>query len=375
MSNIVILGSTGSIGTQTLDVIRHLSACKVLGLAAGTNLNLLRKQVQEFQPDLVSIEDSQDAGLLRDEFSVKAYSGLEGLLTLATDPRCDIVVVALVGALGLKPTLAALRAGKRVALANKETLVAAGHLVMEFKSQIVPIDSEHSALWNLFWGRDKDQISKIILTASGGPFLKHKGSLEDVTVQEALAHPRWEMGDKISIDSATLMNKGLEVIEAHWLFGFPYDKIEVVIHPESLVHSLVQLHDGSFLAHLGRADMRIPIQYALSYPQVVPSAVEPLDLTKCGPLSFLPVDRQRFPSLDLAYRAGRSGGEQPIALNAANEEAVRAFLQGELKFKEIPRLVREVTAGFSGKSFPSLEQILAIDAEARERARRLLQKY
>lgn len=374
MSNIVILGSTGSIGTQTLDVLRHLPEYRVFGLAAGSNVELLRAQIREFKPQIAYIQDPQQATALREEFSIPVYSHPDSMCTMVTDPACDVVVTALVGVMGLKPTLAALQAGKRVALANKETLVAAGHLVMDYKSQIIPIDSEHNALWHCFFGRDKKQVAKIILTASGGPFRNYRGSLADVSIEQALAHPRWDMGAKISIDSATLMNKGLEVIEAHWLFDFPYSAIDVVIHGESIVHSLIQLQDGSLLAHMGSTDMRLPIQYALTYPQVRPSHIKPLDLVEVGSLSFEAVDFKRFPSLKLAYRAGESGGEQPIALNAANEEAVAAFLAGELNFLQIPRVVAKVVETFPGKSFPDLEQILAIDAEARVRAKEWIGK-
>lgn len=369
MPNVVILGSTGSIGTQTLDVIRHLPGYKVHGLAAGSNFELLRSQIAEFRPSFASINDEAKARVLRKEFSIPVYSNSDHLCSMAADDQTDVVVVALVGAVGLKPTLAALEAGKKLALANKETLVAGGHLVMKYREQIIPIDSEHSALWQCFYGRDPKHVSKIILTASGGPFRNYSGSLETVTVEQALAHPNWAMGSKISIDSATLMNKGLEVIEAHWLFNFPYNHIEVIVHPESIVHSMLRLNDGALLAHLGTADMRLPIQYALTYPEVMPSLVEELDLAETGPLNFSAVDHVRFPCLELAYRAGRHGGEQPIALNAANEVAVGAFLDNKLKFSQIPLLVEEVMETFQGKSFPSLEQILAIDAEARVRAR------
>lgn len=368
MPTVVILGSTGSIGTQTLDVIRHLPGVNVLGLAAGSNKELLRKQIAEFKPKFASINCPESAKALSEEFSIPVYSDPVYLEQMATDPSCDIVVVSVVGAMGLKPTLAALEAGKRVALANKETLVAGGHLMMKYQSQIIPVDSEHSALWHCFYGRDRKHISKIILTASGGPFRSFKGSLDEVSPKEALAHPNWDMGGKISVDSATMMNKGLEVIEAHWLFNFPYTHIDVVVHPESIVHSMIQLNDGSIIAHLGTADMRLAIQYALTYPEIVNSPVEKLDLTKVGSLSFEPVDEKRFPSLELAYRAGQAGGEQPIALNAANEVAVAAFLAGKIKFTQIPILVEEVMETFQGKSFPNLEQILAIDAEARIRA-------
>ncbi|NLL43441.1 MAG: 1-deoxy-D-xylulose-5-phosphate reductoisomerase [Firmicutes bacterium] len=374
MPNLVILGSTGSIGTQTLDVIRHMPEFKVLGLSAGSNYELLRKQIAEFKPKFACIASCAHAKALREEFSIPVFSGLASMEEMAADPACDLVVVSLVGAMGLQPTLRALEAGKRVALANKETLVAGGHLVMKYREQIVPIDSEHSALWSLFSGRSRDKTEKIILTASGGPFRAYKGSLDEVTVEQALAHPNWNMGGKISIDSATLMNKGLEVIEAHWLFDFSYSAIEVVVHPESIVHSMIQLKDGTILAQLGTADMRLPIQYALTYPEVGPSPVQPLDLVKTGTLSFEAVDWERFPSLRLAYEAGEAGGEKPIALNAANEEAVAGFLAGKLKFTEIPQIVAEVLETFQGKSFPALEQILAIDQEARLKARALLEQ-
>lgn len=368
MSNVVVLGSTGSIGTQTLEVIKYLPGLKILGLAAGSNYKLLRRQIAEFKPAMASIKEPGQARALRHEFSIPVYSDPESLCAMAADPRADLVVNALVGAQGLKPTLAALEAGKKVALANKETLVAGGHLVMKYRDRIVPIDSEHSALWQCFQGRDRKQISQIVLTASGGPLRTFRGSLQEVSVEQALAHPRWEMGKKISIDSATLMNKGLEVIEAHWLFNFPYSHIKVVVHPESIVHSLIRLNDGSLLAHLGITDMRLPIQAALTHPDLVSSPLQGLDLSELGSLSFEAVDSKRFPALELAYRAGRHGGEQPVALNAANEVAVETFLAGKLNFKEIPRLVEEVMEGFQGKSLPDLEQIIAIDAEARLRA-------
>lgn len=368
MPNVVILGSTGSIGTQTLDVINYLPGYSVLGLSAGSNAQLLRKQIAEYKPKMAALLDQKKAAGLREEFSIPVYSSEEGLCELATHPDCDIVVVAVVGAAGLKPTLAALQAGKRVALANKETLVAGGHLVMKYNSQIIPIDSEHSALWHCFYGRDKKQVSRIVLTASGGPFRNYSGSLDSVSIDEALNHPRWDMGGKISIDSATMMNKGLEVIEAHWLFGFPYNRIDVVVHPESIVHSMIQLNDGSLIAQLGTTDMRLPIQYALTYPEIMPSPVKALDLTEVGALTFEKVDMDRFPSLRLAYEAGEAGGDMPIALNAANEIAVQAFLDGRIKFTQIPQLVEEVMHEFTGKSFPSLEQILEVDADARRRA-------
>lgn len=372
MSNVVILGSTGSIGTQTLEVLRHLPGFQVLGLSAGSNDRLLQEQIAEFKPKYAHIADPKKAKSLRDKFAIPVHSDAESILEMVTDPACDVVVVSVVGSVGLEPTLAALEAGKRVAIANKETLVAGGHLVMKYQSQIIPIDSEHSALWQLFSGRDRKTIDRIILTASGGPFRNYQGSFEDVTIEQALAHPRWDMGGKISIDSATLMNKGLEVIEAHWLFNFPYTHIDVVVHPESIIHSMIQLTDGSLLAQLGTTDMRLPIQYALTYPNVVKSPVPTLNLVELGSLTFEAVDHERFPSLNLAYQAGQSGGEMPIALNAANEEAVAAFLAGNLRFSQIPKIVAEVMETFNSKSFPSLEQILQTDTEARHRAKELI---
>ena len=374
MPSVVILGSTGSIGTQTLDVLRQQRDFSVVGLSAGSNYSLLRKQIAEFRPKFAAINHAEHAKALSEEFSIPVYSDPEFLGEMVTDPAADRIVVSVVGAVGLQPTLLALEAGKRVALANKETLVAGGHLVMKYRDQIIPIDSEHSALWNLIEGRKRADLSKLVLTASGGPFRTYQGSLGEVSVEQALKHPRWNMGGKISIDSATLMNKGLEVIEAHWLFDFPYSQIDVVVHPESIVHSLVQLKDGTLLAHLGTTDMRLPIQYALTFPEIWPSQVEPLDLVKTGSLSFEAVDWERFPSLKLAYEAGEAGGEKPIALNAANEEAVAAFLQGRIMFTDIPEIVGLVVETFPDKSFPTLEQILAVDQEARVRARALMDK-
>lgn len=366
MPNVVILGSTGSIGTQTLQVLEHLPGYKVLALAAGRNATLLQAQIQRFQPVRAAMAEKEAAAELEKGCGIPVGYGEEALVELAALPEADVVVVALVGAAGVRPTLAALEAGKRVALANKETLVIAGHLVEKYLHQIIPIDSEHSALWQCFYGRDREHVDSIVLTASGGPFRAYSGSLEDVTIAEALNHPRWKMGGKISIDSATLMNKGLEVMEAHWLFGFPYDRIEVVIHPESIVHSLIRLKDGSYIAQLGPTDMRIPIQYALTYPEVVPSPVKPLDLVEVGKLTFEKVDRERFPCLDLAYQAGKAGGELPVALNVANEVAVEMFLAGRINFTDIPRMVEEVLQSFTGHAFLSLERILDVDSRARQ---------
>lgn len=369
MPNVVVLGSTGSIGTQTLQVMKHLPEFRVLALSAGRNTDLLRTQIEEHKPRRAAVFDKDAAQALGQELGIPVGFGSDALCELATLPEADIIVVALVGAAGVKPTLAALKAGKRVALANKETLVIAGHLIEDYLSQIIPIDSEHSALWHCFYGREREHVDRIVLTASGGPFRNYPRSLEEVSVEEALRHPNWDMGGKITIDSATLMNKGLEVIEAHWLFDFPYDKIDVVVHPQSIVHSLIRLNDGSYIAQLGPTDMRIPIQYALTYPEVLVSPVEPLDLVQAGTLTFEAVNHERFPCLSLAYAAGEAGGELPAALNAANEVAVEMFLAGRIGFMDIPRLVEDVMGRFAGKSFLSLEQILEVDGCARQLAR------
>jgi len=368
MPNVVILGSTGSIGTQTLQVLEHLPGYRVLALAAGKNGALLKSQIQKFKPLRAAVMDEDAAVQLRQDCGIPVDCGEDALCELACLPEADLVVVAVVGAAGVRPTISALKAGKKVALANKETLVIAGHLVQEYLSQVVPIDSEHSALWQCFHGRERSHVDRIVLTASGGPFRTWQGSLEEVTIAQALNHPRWKMGGKITIDSATLMNKGLEVIEAHWLFNFPYDRIDVVVHPESIVHSMIRLQDGSLIAQLGPTDMRIPIQYALTSPQVLPAPVPPLDLTQVGRLTFEPVDRRRFPCLDLAYAAGKAGGELPVALNAANEVAVEAFLAGKIGFMDIPRLVEAVLPSFAGQSFLPLTQILEVDSRARQLA-------
>ncbi len=369
MPNVVILGSTGSIGTQTLQVMEHLSDLNVLALSAGKNTELLKKQIAAYRPKRAAVLEEKAAREIEEEVNIPVGYGSEGMCELATLPEADIVVVAVVGAAGVRPTLAALKAGKRVALANKETLVIAGHLIQDYLSQIIPIDSEHSALWHCFYGRQREHVDKIVLTASGGPFRDYSGSLEDVSAEAALNHPNWDMGGKISIDSATLMNKGLEVIEAHWLFDFPYDKIDVVVHPQSIVHSLIRLKDGSYIAQLGPTDMRIPIQYALTCPEILEAPVEPLDLVQAGTLTFEAVDHKRFPCLELAYAAGKAGGELPAALNAANEVAVEMFLAGRIGFMDIPRLVEDVMGRFTGKSFLSLEQILEVDGCARQLAR------
>ncbi len=361
MKRLAILGSTGSIGQQTLEVVRAFpEKLKIVGLAAGSNTSLLAQQVQEFQPKLVSC---------------KAIPHSLPLEELASHPEVDLVVVATSGKAGLLPTLAALQAGKVVALANKESLVMAGSIIMEkackHKAELRPIDSEHSAIWQCLQGEKKEQISQVILTASGGPFRNRSPEeLSRVTPEEALKHPIWKMGRKVTIDSATLMNKGMEVIEAHWLFDLPFDKIKVVIHPTSIIHSMLKFTDGSVKAQLGAPDMRLPIQYALSYPERWGNPSLPqLDFEQVGSLEFEPVDLEKFPCLRLAIEAGIKGGTYPAVLSAADEIAVELFLSGRIGFLEIPKLIEKTLERHQVISSPSLEDILDADAWAREVAK------
>ncbi len=369
MFNVAILGSTGSIGTQTLQVLENLSEYRVYGLSTNKNVNLLSEQIQAFHPKMVVIGDEDEAARFRRESpNVLTASGNDGLCELAADANVDIIVNALVGFAGLEPTLAALEAGKKVALANKEVLVAAGHLVMKHRSQIVPIDSEHSAIWQILAGKRRDDVASIILTASGGPFHQEPGNLQEVTVEQALKHPNWSMGGKITIDSATLMNKGLEVIEAHWLFDLKYDQIEVVIHPQSIIHSMVRFKDGSVLAQMAPADMRLPIQYALTYPDMQHAVSLPLDLLSLKPLTFAQHDPLRFPCLNLAYHAGKVGGSMPTVLNAANEVAVDLFLEKKIGFTDIPKIITSVVNKHRPTKQPTLDQLFSVDNQARETA-------
>jgi 1-deoxy-D-xylulose-5-phosphate reductoisomerase len=368
MTGLAVLGSTGSIGRQTLEVVRHLRRFRVVGLAAGHNVTLLEEQAREFSPPLLWADREGD-------YLRQKAAGLRARWTpmeeMACHPDVDIVVVATAGKAGLLPTLAAARAGKVVALANKEVLVMAGHLLVaaarQHGAELRPIDSEHSAIWQCLWGEDRASIARIILTGSGGPF--RDLSLDDlgrVTADEALRHPTWQMGHKVTVDSATLLNKGLEAIEAHWLFGVPFDKIEVVLHRESIVHSLVEFRDGSIKAQLGMPDMRLPIQCALTYPQRLPAArVKRLDLARLGTLAFCQPEPRRFPCLALALEAGRSGGTFPAAMAAADEVAVEHFLAGRIGFIDIPRAIEATLTAHQGTVEPSLEEVLAADAWAR----------
>lgn len=384
MKKIAVLGSTGSIGRQTLEVVAaHPERLQVVALAARKNIQLLEEQVRAFRPSRVAVLDEAAAAELRmrlSDLEVQVLAGEAGLEEVARGPA-DQVVSALVGAAGLVPTLAALRAGISVALANKESLVMAGGLMKREAersgARIIPVDSEHSAIWQSLHGEPREYVRKLILTASGGPFLRTpREAMAAVKPQEALRHPRWEMGAKITVDSATLMNKGLEVIEAHWLFDQPFDRIEVLIHPESIVHSLVEMIDGSVLAQLGRPDMRLPIQYALSYPERWEGRVQPrLELATIGVLHFEPPDEERFPCLRLAYQAGRLGGTAPAVLNAANEVAVHAFLEERIPFLAIPQVVERCLERHEANAALELESILKADEWTRREARRMVETW
>ncbi len=375
-----LLGSTGSVGVSTLALVeRFPERFRAVALAAGRNVEVLAEQVRRHVPDLVSVADDDAAAELRarvPSFGGRILVGSEGPLAVATHPEAELVVSALVGALGLVPTLAAVHAGKHVALANKEVLVVAGELVTRAARErgvsLLPVDSEHNAIFQALQGHNRAEVRRIVLTASGGPFLgRPAAELADVTVAEALNHPTWKMGPKITIDSATLMNKGLEVIEAHWLFGIGADRIDVVIHPQSIVHSMVEYIDGSVLAQMAVPDMTIPIGFALAYPERLPlDYLRALDLPAAGTLTFIAPDRERFPCLDLAYRALRTGGTMPAVLNAANEIAVERFLAGDVAYQDIPRLVSTVMDAHEQAAASNLDVLLAADAWARDAARR-----
>ena len=382
MKRLCVLGSTGSIGTQTLDVVsRFPERFRVVGLSAGGNVELIEKQAKQFTPKAICVSDEEKAKELRKKLpSVEVLHGEEGLCRLASSDECDTVVTAIVGAAGLKPTVAAIKAKKNVALANKETLVAGGSVVMPLVKKegvsLMPIDSEHSAIFQCLHGENWKSIARIVITASGGSFrgwtLEQMGK---ATPEQALKHPNWAMGGKITIDSATLMNKGLEVIEAHWLYGVPYERIEAVIHPQSVIHSLVEFEDTSVMAQLGVPDMRLPIQYALSYPERLPNpSLKRLDLTEVATLTFEKVDEERFPCFRIALDAGKAGGTVPAAMNAANEIAVFAFLQKKIGFMDIPRTVSKVVAAHRAVASPSLEEILAADGWARKEAEKHVSK-
>lgn len=366
MKNIAILGSTGSIGTQTLAVAREQGDIKVWALTAGKNIDLLEQQIREFGPKLAAVWDEADAARLRlrvKDLPVRIESGMDGLIDAASMPGPDMIVTAIVGMIGLRPTVAAIRAKKDIALANKETLVTAGHLIMplisEYGVSILPVDSEHSAIFQAINGEAENQVSKILLTASGGPFRgKTRGQLAHIRVEDALCHPNWSMGKKITVDSATMVNKGLEVMEAKWLFGVELGQIQVVVQPQSVIHSMVEFEDGSIIAQLGTPDMRLPIQYALYYPYRRPLSGKRLDFFALGNISFEKPDTDTFEGLALAWRAAGRGGNMPTILNAANERAVAKFLDGKLKFLEITQVIHECMENCHYIEHPSLDEIL-----------------
>jgi len=375
MRNIAILGSTGSIGTQTLDIIRKQPGLKVTALSAGRNTKLLEEQIREFHPGLVSVQDEDSAKDLRvriADLDTKVVSGMDGLLAVATEPASELLVTAIVGMIGLRPTVAAIKAGKNIALANKETLVTAGHIIMplakEYGVSILPVDSEHSAIFQCLQGESMNPIDKILLTASGGPFRGRKTEeLRQMKAADALKHPNWSMGKKITVDSATLVNKGLEMIEAGWLFSVGADQIEVVVHPQSIIHSAVQYADGAVIAQLGIPDMHLPIQYALFYPERKPLPQEKLDLFALGSLTFERPDEETFRGLALARKAMKTGGNLPTVLNAANERAVALFLQDRIPFLKIAEIIEESMENIPFIEAPDLSQILETEALVYER--------
>jgi len=377
MKNVVLLGSTGSIGTSTIKVAEDLpDQIRLLGLAAGGNVKALLDQTRRHRPAAISIKDPAQAELLSEALgtSCEVYHGDEGLLRLATLPEADIVLIAIVGTAGLQPALAAIRAGKDIAVASKEILVMAGEIVMNEAARhgvrVLAVDSEHSAIFQCLDGRPADSVRRLILTASGGPFRQTpREEFKDITVERALKHPSWVMGRKITIDSATLFNKGLEMIEAHWLFHIGIERVDVVVHPQSVIHSMVEFVDGSVLAQLSTPDMCLPIQYALTYPDRAPSLRVETNLAAIGSLTFEEPDVERFPSIHLARRAGEVGGTLPAVLNAANEVAVDAFCERRIGFEDIARLVARTMDQHQVVSHPTLDQILNADAWARDSAR------
>lgn len=375
MKKIVVLGSTGSIGTQTLDVVRNNSDMEVVALAAGSNIKLLEEQIREFRPRMVCVFDERKAKELRilvSDCDVTITSGMEGLIECSVTPEADVVLTAIVGMIGIQPTIAAIKAKKDIALANKETLVTAGHIIMplagEYNVKILPVDSEHSAIFQALNGENYNRISRILLTASGGPFRgMTTKQLEKVGLEDALKHPNWSMGRKITIDSATMVNKGLEVIEAKWLFGVEYNQIEVVVQPKSIIHSMVEFVDGGVIAQLGTPDMKLPIQYALTYPDRRGLGGERLDFTTLSSISFEAPDLDTFRGLSLAYEVGKMGGSMPTVFNAANERAVAKFLNREISFLEIYEIIEDAIQWHRKVDNPSVDAILEIEAQTYER--------
>ena len=383
MKTISILGSTGSIGVSTLEIVAaHPDRFQVIALSAGSNIDLLIEQIEQFSPKLVAVITEESARKLKSMLNGKKPEilfGVPGMVAVATVAESDLVVAAIVGAAGLVPTAAAIQAGKDLALANKETLVTAGHLIMEMVRRkginLYPVDSEHSAVFQSMQGHRRADVKKIILTASGGPFFNYPiEKLAQVTIDEALNHPNWSMGRKITIDSATMMNKGLEVIEARWLFDISAEKISVHIHPQSIIHSMVEYVDGCVMAQLGVPDMKAPIAYALTYPERVETGVKPLDLTSLAGLSFFSPDYSRFPALRLAYQAMKAGESMPTVLNAANEVAVEAFLEGRIRFIDIPTIIEKTMDSHPVQRLTSIEEVLLVDRWGRDKAHEILKR-
>lgn len=382
MKRIGILGSTGSIGTQTLEVVRESKEEKVVALAAAANIELLEKQIREFFPKIVCVFEEEKAKLLKEnikDLEIKIVSGMKGLLEIAQLEEMDILVTALVGMIGIKPTIKAIEAGKDIALANKETLVTAGHLIMPLAKEkgvkILPVDSEHSAIFQSLQGASEREIERILLTASGGPFRgKTRKEMEAVTLEDALKHPNWAMGRKITIDSATMVNKGLEVMEAKWLFGVKSEQIEVVVQPQSIIHSMVEFVDGGIIAQLGTPDMKLPIQYALTYPKRRYLKGERLDFAALGKITFEAPDKENFLGLELAYQAMKKGGSMPTVFNAANEFAVKCFLEHKIKFLQIPEWIEMAMQKHRNIENPSIEEILDTEKEIYEYLNRINKK-
>lgn len=374
MKKIAILGSTGSIGTQTLEVVRENKDIEVLGLAAGNNIKLLERQIREFHPKMAAVWSEERAKELREnvkDLNIKIVSGMEGLIELSVMEESEILVTAIVGMIGIRPTIEAIKAGKDIALANKETLVTAGHIIMplakEYQVAILPVDSEHSAIFQSLQGGQEKALHKILLTAAGGPFRqKTREELLNIQVEDALKHPNWEMGRKITIDSSTLVNKGLEVIEAKWLFDVSLDQIEVVVHPQSIIHSMVEYVDGAIIAQLGTPDMKLPIQYALYYPERRFLPGDRLDFAALSKLTFEKPDMETFYGLRLAFEAGKEGGSLPTVFNAANELAVSKFLERKIKYLEIPEIIEHCMQAHKTIADPSVDEILQTEQEVYE---------
>lgn len=374
MKRIAILGSTGSIGTQTLEIVRENPDLEVVGLAAGTNIDLFEKQVREFRPRLVSLRDEaacRDLKVRLADLEVEVACGMEGLLAIAEMEESEVLVTAIVGMIGIRPTIAAIHKGKDIALANKETLVTAGHIIMplavEMGVSILPVDSEHSAIFQSMQGENSERVSKLLITASGGPFRgRTRKQLENVQLEDALKHPNWSMGHKITIDSATLVNKGLEVMEAKWLFDMDLDRIQVVVHPQSIIHSMVEYVDGGIMAQLGTPDMKLPIQYALFYPDRRPMAGKRVDFYELGNITFEKPDMETFAGLKLALQAAAEGGSVPTVFNAANEKAVSLFLDRKISFLQIPEMIEMCMDAHRRIEYPDVEEILRTEQETYE---------